>query len=403
MYKVKQVPHKFLPPEWWMTNRAHCVTAEAECSRSERLIATSQTVVEESNKAAQRMQQDVNKKLEQRLQAIKFWRQELDKKLGEMTEEMEVLMTFRTRLEKALENCSPPLQVIQQCLSERENHAGIDRVHDEVERELMKEREVMEGVRSLLQRTLEQTNEQMRLNRSAKFWLEKDLQQKFQAEQIDDRCSVLTDTSPSLSHTEKMHRSTLSTNVTPEGWENSSEINTSKAEKERNNSASLRALIDRVLEQTAADMRSQHQAAATALQLRIQETKDAKDQLEDHLQKVLAEIANQERNLESLAVAIQAKQGPLKVAQTRLALRSQRPSPELCLDSAQIQLSAEVQDLSAHLERLNASLSQSEMELRALSQTQLSLEEQIHGKSNSLYIDEVICSSLHQSIAIHSF
>lgn len=50
----------------------------------------------------------------------------------------------------------------------RENHVGIDRVHDEVERELMKEREVTEGVRSLLQRTLEQTNEQMRWGRGAK-------------------------------------------------------------------------------------------------------------------------------------------------------------------------------------------------------------------------------------------
>ncbi|XP_061074095.1 tektin-1 [Conger conger] len=403
MYKVKQEPPKFLPPEWWLTNRAHCVSAEAECSRSERLIAASRVVVEESNKAAQRMQQDANKKLEQRLENIRFWRQELNKKLEDMTEEIEVLITFRTRVEKALESCSQPLQVILQCLSERENHVGIDRVHDEVERELIKEREVTEGVISLLQRTLEQTNEQMRLNRSAKYWLEKDLQQKFQAEQIDDRCSVLTNASPGLSQTEKLPCSALSTSVTPEGWETSSDINISKAEKERNASASLRTLIHRVLGQTAEDMRGQHRAAASALQLRVQETKDAKEQIEDRLHKIQAEIANQERSLESLAVSLQAKQGPLKVAQTRLALRSQRPNPELCLDSAQIQLSAEVQDLSAHMERLNASLSQSEMELRALTQNQLSLEEQIQGKSNSLYIDEVICSSLHQSIAIHSF
>lgn len=44
----------------------------------------------------------------------------------------------------------------------REKHVGIDLVHDEVERELMKEREVIQGVSSLLQRTLEQTKEQMR-------------------------------------------------------------------------------------------------------------------------------------------------------------------------------------------------------------------------------------------------
>ncbi|KAJ8280774.1 hypothetical protein GJAV_G00058830 [Gymnothorax javanicus] len=403
MYKVKQMAPKVLPPEWRMANEVHCRSAESECSRSERLIAASRSLVEDSNEAAQRMQQDASKKLEQRLQVVRFWKQELNQKLGEMCEEVEVLTTFKTRLEKALENCSDPLKIIMQCLSERENHVGIDRVHDQLERELMKEKEVLEGVISLLQRTLEQTNEQLRLNRSAKYSLEKDLQRKFEAEQIDDRCSVLTNASPGQSHTDGMDWPAPSAHVTPDGWERCTEANISQAERQRISSTSLRALIDRVLSQTASDMRSQHQATSAALQLRIQETKDAKEQLEDRLNEVQVEIANQERSIESLAVAIQAKQGPLTVAQKRLALRGQRPDIELCLDTAQIQLSAELQDLTAHVERLEVSLSDSEMELKALTQNQLSLEEQIQGKSNSLYIDEVICASLHQSIAIHSF
>ena len=44
----------------------------------------------------------------------------------------------------------------------RQRRVSIDLVHDDVERELMKEREVIEGVASLLNRTLEQTNEQIR-------------------------------------------------------------------------------------------------------------------------------------------------------------------------------------------------------------------------------------------------
>lgn len=38
---------------------------------------------------------------------------------------------------------------------------------------------------------------QSRLNRSAKYYLEKDLQDKFQAERIDDFCSVLSSTTAS--------------------------------------------------------------------------------------------------------------------------------------------------------------------------------------------------------------
>lgn len=45
----------------------------------------------------------------------------------------------------------------------RQKRVAIDLVHDEVEEELLKEKEVTEGVMVLLQRTLEQINEQIRL------------------------------------------------------------------------------------------------------------------------------------------------------------------------------------------------------------------------------------------------
>lgn len=53
--------------------------------------------------------------------------------------------------------------------------------------------------------------------------------------------------------------------------------------------------------------------------------------------------------------------------------------------------------------RLKEGLSQSEMELKALTRSQLLLEEEIQVKSNSLYIDEVICTQLRQPITIHDF
>lgn len=50
----------------------------------------------------------------------------------------------------------------------RERRVGIDLVHDEVERELIKEAEVLQGVIALLERTLEQTNEQIRYGGGAR-------------------------------------------------------------------------------------------------------------------------------------------------------------------------------------------------------------------------------------------
>ncbi|XP_030633677.1 tektin-1 [Chanos chanos] len=409
MSRLLEPPAKFLPPEWKYANQVHLRNAEAERARSERLTAECRRLIEESNKSAKRMQKDASKRLEQRIHDIKFWRQELDQKLEDMVQEIELLITFKRRVERALESCSEPLKVTLQCLEEREKRVGFDRVHDEVERELMKEKEVIEGVAALLQQTLEQITEQIRLNRSAKYHLEKDLRDKFQAEKIDDFCSILTSTSSSIEGQvngnidRNADLSTISTAVTREEWESFSDVNIYKTEKEKNNSLTLRALVESLLEQTAADMQRQNKATGIALERCIQETKIAKAQLEETLNKLLAEIASQQRNLEGLRVAISDKEGPQKVAQTRLNARSRRPTNELCHDLAHVRLLAEVEELTRHINRLRESLAKSELELRELTRNQLALEKEIQVKSHSLYIDEVICTQLRQPISIHNF
>lgn len=66
---------------------------------------------------------------------------------------------------------------------------------------------------------------------------------------------------------------------------------------------------------------------------------------------MLSEISSQEKNLEALHVAITDKEAPLKMAQTRLMARCQRPSWELCHDAVQVRLLEEVQELMAHIDR----------------------------------------------------
>ncbi len=74
--------------------------------------------------------------------------------------------------------------------------------------------------------------------------------------------------------------------MTPEEWESLCILNISKAEKEKNNSLSLRALVDSLLEQTSADMRRQYETTGRAFELRTEETKTAKTQLENQLNEV---------------------------------------------------------------------------------------------------------------------
>lgn len=78
----------------------------------------------------------------------------------------------------------------------------------------------------------------------------------------------------------------LSLAVTPKQWENISEISIAKAERQKANSVSLRALVESLLEQTSSDMQKQFQATTAAFQLSVKASKSAKSQMEDELAKV---------------------------------------------------------------------------------------------------------------------
>lgn len=68
--------------------------------------------------------------------------------------------------------------------------------------------------------------------------------------------------------------------VSPEDWIDFSNINVEKAEKQKNNSLALRALIDGILSQTANDMRKQCEVVNVAFRSRVKEVKDAKHKLQ---------------------------------------------------------------------------------------------------------------------------
>ncbi|XP_037266901.1 tektin-1 isoform X2 [Falco biarmicus] len=359
MARLLQTPPKFHPSEWDIANKMQCASTESQKSRSECMIAESQRLLDEIKKTTQKTQSGVNKKIEQRREEIKFWKQELDKKHEQIVHETEVLLTFKTRLEKSLESCKEPLVIAQKCLLNR-------------------------------------------LNRSAKYSLEMDLKDKFTALMIDDYCASLTNNIPDTRYADNAVK--IEGNfVSPEDWIAFSNMNIEKANEQRNNSLALRALIDGIFLQTANDMRKQCEMVNVAFRKRVKEVKDAKHKLETLLAMVIDEAASQEKNIAALKKAIADEEGPFKVAQTRLESRNHRPNVELCYDTVQYRLTSEVQEIAKNIQRLKDTLAQAETELKGLSRRQLSLEEEIQVKENTLYIDEVLCMQMRESICINSF
>ena len=78
----------------------------------------------------------------------------------------------------------------------------------------------------------------------------------------------------------------ISSSATPDEWEDFSNENILAAEKQRQNSVNLRSLVDGILQSVANDMKKQKECVDISMNKRIDETRDAKEKLEDHLSKV---------------------------------------------------------------------------------------------------------------------
>lgn len=138
MARLVQLPPKYVPEEWHTSNNLQYLNAERERAAAERLRDESERLRYEIEVTTKRTQMDVNKKLEQRITDINFWKSELDQKQEDTQNEITALLKFKARLEKALEDTDLPLMIAQQCLANREKRVKIDLVHDNVEIQLLK-------------------------------------------------------------------------------------------------------------------------------------------------------------------------------------------------------------------------------------------------------------------------
>lgn len=390
MARLVQRPPKYLPEEWRQSNKFQYSSAEKERASAERLRDESLRLIHETEQTTVVTQSDVNKKIDQRLTDMNYWKAELERQHGESNGEIEYLLKFKVRLEKALVDTELPLRIASDCLVVREERVKIDNVHDDVEVQLLKEVEVLQGVQALLKRTLEQTVEQIRLMRSAKYYLEKDLKDKFSALKIDNKCASLNNKSLNTYFADGAVKIEANS-VTPDEWQDFSDKNILKAEREKNSSINLRSIVDGVLIQSFNDLKKQCEVVDLAFENRIEETVKTKTKLETHLTKVLEEIGEMETNIGRLKQAIVDKQAPMKVAQTRSDQRTQRPNIELCRDPVQYRLISEVTEIETNVSRLQELLADAEMSLKGLIRKQLSLEEDIEVKKKSLYIDRDVC------------
>lgn len=395
-------PPRFTPHEWTLANNIKFHNAEANSNTAESLMGECNRLRDEVAVRTKKSQDEADKRLDQRLDQLEYWKSELDKKLEDVKKHIESMDVMRLRIMKAEWDLQDPLQRAKDCLEMRECRLGIDRVHDDPERQLIKEVEVIEGVLEMLCRSREQAVEQLRRLRKAKFQLERDIERKQAALDIDRSMRDLSLESAGMDMIAGDIK--LDTEgLTVDSWLDNAADLLKFATREVDISRVLEASLEAMLKQAECDVRTQVEHTNRSLDRRVDETRTAKATLEDKLSMVREHIAAVERTIGELDLAIRNLRTPLAKAQTRLKGRTERPCPELTNDLAQRQLVREVKEIQTDADRLRRELASAQAQLRNLDRERLILEEDIDVKTNSLHICEGQCQVRRQAVIISHF
>ena len=126
--------------EWTGSNANQYLTSSTERTSSLNLRLESERLRCETADRTRRTQNDINAKLQDRIENITYWKTEVDRQLQKTDQEIANLMASKKQLEQAHVATQLPFEVATTCLKHREGRLSIDLVHDDVEVQLLKVR-----------------------------------------------------------------------------------------------------------------------------------------------------------------------------------------------------------------------------------------------------------------------
>lgn len=394
---------KFTLTEWKLSNDLRARNNDDQQQLADRILGESQRIREETAERSDILKSTADRRIEERIGDVEFNKNELQIQRTEICFELEAIGVYKTRVLdclKALE--SNALNICRKCLMLRDGRVGIDLVVDEVEHALQQEVTTILGGQSLLKRSLEQLNEQMRRLRSTRYLLDRDLQYKQGAINIDKNCLAMKPTDLSLSIYEG-YSNLDPASISADEYNAYSADNIKMAAREVNSARPMKVFVDTLLKQVIDDLWSAYNKCNHEFNERIKETKLAKAKLEDMHRETTQKISDMQNNILQLQKALADKEGHIGLAHKRLGKRAQRVGAELVRDAPGQALYYECEMLRHSTEQLQQMLHEANASLRYLLQTQIQLEEDINVKMNTLKIDEVDCMTLRATMDYHAY
>ncbi|KAL7288148.1 hypothetical protein TKK_0017810 [Trichogramma kaykai] len=392
---------RFTPNEWFQKQVKFYNEADSNRYYSERMRSDAVKLMREADHKIQHTQHDTGRRLGERISDVTFWRNEIASELEKQVQEIDRLQDCRSTLEKAVQDIENPLHVAEECLYHREARKGMELVHDDPEKSLLREVEHLKSGQRRLEHCLDRVKDQLRNCRISQNQLELDLKNKESALGIDLHCYQINNASRGLQYYSGIEKYDPCISK-PDTWAETANRIIQKSQSERTKSCQLRAEAETLINRVAQEMWDAWNSSNNALSRRCSELLEAKSKLQQHLHKVQQEIFDVEKNLELMRKAIADKSYALKVAHTRLEARTHRPDIELCRDYAYTSLQKEIDGIYNQVEKMHRALKDMECQHQRLLRTRNALEHDLALKIDALYIDKDKVCGLRRAYPVNA-
>lgn len=145
---VPPPPARFTLDEWYLNNRVRNRATLDQQQLADRVLTECKRINEKTKELAGINKAETDHNLDERIKEIEFRKIETEKQRKDVMLEVDALVTYKERIMDAMQSIKDEgLRICKKCIILREGRLGIDLVHDDVERELLKEIEVIEGAK----------------------------------------------------------------------------------------------------------------------------------------------------------------------------------------------------------------------------------------------------------------
>ncbi|XP_034359668.1 tektin-2 [Arvicanthis niloticus] len=371
----------------WRTN-SYLLSTNAERQRdaSHQIRQEARILRNETNNQTVWDEHDNRTRLAERIETVNRWKEMLDKCLTDLDAEIDSLTQAKESAEQNLQAKNLPLDVSIECLTLRESRRDIDVVKDPVEEELLKEVEVIEATKKVLQEKISQAFQHLCLLQEIRQQLNSDHRDKMETLEIDRGCLSLNLTSPNISLKVNPTR-VPKDSTTLQQWDDFTRFNKNRAEAEMKAAIELREAIALAIAQTNNELEAQRVATEFTFRKRLREMESLYSELKWQEKNTLEEIAELQGDIRRLEEDLRRKMMNLKLAHTRLESRTYRPNVELCRDQSQYGLIDEVHQLEATINTMKQKLAQTQDALDALFKHLARIQADMACKANTMLLD----------------